>query len=208
MAKHRHSKLKLAKRQFFQLHVLLNDADPQVWRRIVVPSDFSLQALHSVIQMSMGWQMSHLYDFNIGKDRYSEPDEFDDHPTRPVETPLSVALEGQKKFTYNYDFGDSWTHTVKIEKTFEGAKMKTPICIDGENACPPEDCGGTPGFENLKKVIANPKDEEHENLMDWLGGFYNPNTFDPNRINRDLLWATNWNSEPNDQGLFHPFKFE
>jgi hypothetical protein len=106
---------------------------------------------------------------------------------------------------YNYDFGDSWQHTVLVEDVLSRDEIfNYPICIGGENACPPEDCGGTSGFEELKEKVKDPEHEEHAEIMRWLGGYYSPFSFDANRINRDLLWAVNWKGGPNDQGLFLP----
>lgn len=193
--------------QVFTLHVLLNKTKPAVWRRVIVPESFTLEALHSILQITMGWQMGHLYDFQIGKNRYAESDDFDETPMEPLTTSLGRALKNEKSFVYNYDFGDSWQHEIKIEKLSDlDSRMNYPICIGGENACPPEDCGGTDSFKDLKATIANPDSEDFEEMMQWLGGFYSPFSFDPNRINRDLLWTIDWNDEPNDQGLYIPFK--
>jgi hypothetical protein len=192
--------------QIFKLHVSLSETEPVVWRRIMVPATFSLEALHSVIQLTMGWQMSHLYDFQIGSIRYADPDDLDDIPVKSLGTSLTVALKGHKSFVYNYDFGDSWRHTVLVEDVLSRNEVfNYPICIGGENACPPEDCGGTPGFEELKEKVKDPENEEYFEIMRWLGGYYSPFSFDANRINRDLLWAVNWKDGPNDQGLFHPY---
>ncbi len=192
--------------QVFKLKVSLDDTTPVVWRRILVPGTFSLEALHSVIQLSMGWQMSHLYDFHIGNERYADPDEFDEKSPRPLATSLNAALKFETSFTYNYDFGDDWHHTITVEEvTSNGDEVRNPVCIDGENACPPEDCGGTPGFEELKKQVEDHKHPEHQGIMRWLGGYYSPYSFDANRINRDLLGSVNWKAGPNDQGLYHPF---
>lgn len=194
--------------QVFKLHVSLNETNPVVWRRIMVPASFSLEALHSVIQLSMGWQMSHLYDFQIGSFRYAEPDDFDDIPVKSIGTSLAVALKAHKSFVYNYDFGDSWQHNVLVEDVLSYDEIfNYPICIGGENACPPEDCGGISGFEELKQKVKDPENEEHHEIMRWLGGYYSAFSFDANRVNRDLLWAVNWKAGPNDQGLFHPYNF-
>ncbi len=197
------------KDQVFKFHISLDDTQPIVWRRILVPGSFTLEALHSVIQLTMGWQMTHLYDFEIDGQRHSEPDDFDELEAKPLGISLDAVLKNQKEFSYNYDFGDGWRHSIAVEEVAPRDEMFSyPICIAGENACPPEDCGGIPGFEELKKTIANPKHPEYREMMRWLGGYYTPFSFDANRINRDLLGAVNWKADPNDQGLYHPYNIE
>ena len=192
--------------QIFTLHVSLEDVSPSVWRRLMVPGLFTLDKLHSVLQLVMGWQMSHLYDFEINKERYAEPDDFDETKVKSLAVSLTAAVKEQKTFFYNYDFGDSWRHKITVEEIqTRNEVFNYPICIGGENACPPEDCGGVPGFEELKKTIANKKSSEHQQMLQWVGGYYDPKSFDANRINRDMLWMVDWNREPNDQGLYLPF---
>lgn len=111
---------------------------------------------------------------------------------------LCDVLGDTKKFIYNYDFGDSWAHEIKISKILDhDPRMNYPACIAGENACPPEDCGGIPGFEDLKSTLAGKESEEKDELLTWLGGFYNPATFDPNFVNKYFLW----NDDDLDLGL-------
>lgn len=199
-------KVKKVSTQVFRLHISLSGTLPIVWRRVLVPGHFTLVALHSIIQHTMGWQMSHLYDFQIGKSRFSEPDEYDTHPIKSVSTSIESALKEIKTFAYNYDFGDSWQHEIKVEEVESPEEVfRYPICIGGENACPPEDCGGFPGYENLKEAVSNKKHPEHVELLSWVGGYFNPEAFDANRVNRDFLWNINWAAKPNDQGLYIPF---
>ena len=136
--------------QIFKLRVSLPETKPEVWRRILVPGLFTLEALHSVIQLTMGWQMKHLYDFKIGRDRYSDPDDFDDHPVKLPAATLASALRDQSSFTYTYDFGDDWRHQIEVEEILlRDEAFNYPICIGGENACPPEDCHGFHGYMQL-----------------------------------------------------------
>lgn len=105
-------------------------------------------------------------------------------------TLLCDVIAKSKKFLYTYDFGDNWLHEVEITKTLDhDPRMKYPVCTAGENACPPEDCGGVSGFEDLKSTLAGLDSEEKNEILSWLGGFYNPHTFDPNFINKHFLWA-------------------
>lgn len=192
--------------QIFTLHISLEGTSPVVWRRLMVPGLFTLDKLHSVLQLVMGWQMSHLYDFEIKGERYAEPDDFDETKVKSLAAGLASAVKDQKTFFYNYDFGDGWRHKVTVEDVHARDEMfNYPICIGGENACPPEDCGGAPGFDELKKTLANKKNPEYKERLQWVGGYYDPKSFDANRINRDMLWMVDWNSDPNDQGLYLPF---
>jgi hypothetical protein len=195
----------LAKEKIYHLHIGLDGTTPLVWREVLVPGTFTLEALHSVFQLVMGWQMSHLYDFEIAGARYSEPDEFDDIPTKPVTKSLAAAIGDEKSFAYNYDFGDGWRHIVEVKAILPRDEFNYPLCIGGGKACPPEDCGGLPGFEEFKEQIANTKDPEHRRMLIWVGGYFDPKSFDANRINRDMLWMIDWSRKPNDQGLYLPF---
>lgn len=195
--------------QIFKLHIALEGTEPLVWRRALVPGLFTLEALHSVLQLVMGWQMTHVYDFCIGKERYAEPDEFDRKPVRSPNATLAAALSNETSFVYNYDFGDDWHHKISVEEVVVRDEcVNYPICIGGENACPPEDCGGIGGYEELKQVIQDAKHPRHKELMQWLGGYFTPESFDANRINRDMLWMIDWELGANDQGLYLPFNFE
>lgn len=140
--------------------------------------------------MAMGWDDIHLYEFKINGKIYSDDEsavEMNYLSTDGVE--LCAVLGNTKKFTYIYDFGDDWLHEVEITNTIENdPRMNYPVCIAGENACPPEDCGGLHGFKKLKKVITGSDSQEKDDLLAWLGGFYNPVTFDPNFVNKYFLW--------------------
>ncbi len=90
-------------------------------------------------------------------------------------------------FRYEYDFGDSWEHEVM----FEGSppadpKSKYPLCVEGERACPPEDCGGVWGYADFLEAIRNPKYEEHESMLEWIGGKFDPEKFDPGKATKEM----------------------
>lgn len=187
------------------LKISLPGTEPLVWRRVLVPGNFTLEMLHSVFQLAMGWQMSHLYEFEIGGQRYADADEFDETPCRSPAASLASAIGDSSRFTYTYDFGDDWRHEIIVEEFVPRSGFYTyPVCIAGENACPPEDCHGIGGYEELKTVITDPNHREHEDTLRWLGGHFDPTSFDANRINRDMLWMIDWKRGPNDQGLYLP----
>jgi len=104
----------------------------------------------------MGSQNVHLYKFRIGNLRFGEPDEeFPDELLKARVVKLANIVDGlPKNIFYEYDFGDSWVHVVKFKKILPLEKgMKIPSCVDGKRACPPEDCGGTPGYEDILEAI-------------------------------------------------------
>jgi len=178
-------------KKVYSLRITLNGTKPPIWRRVEVP-DCTLTQLHEVIQNAMGWEFSHLWMFTIAGDHYSEPmeniygaesEDLDAGKHRLCQ----FADSGKKKFAYQYDFGDSWDHTIVIEKSLEpGPKVKYPQCTAGAGACPPEDCGGVWGYYNLLEALANPKHPEHDELKEWVGGAIDPQKFDLDQINRRL----------------------
>jgi len=172
----------------YQLHIFLEDIEPKIWRRIQVPSGFSLAELHLAIQAAMGWDNYHLYEFKVGRDRYSFPDDDygDDLGDSALHTLSDIAPNRGKKFTYTYDFGDNWLHRVKVEKILPPEDGATyPRCIDGARACPHEDCGGPPGYMQYVEAIIDPKHPEHEEFLAWSGA-YDPERFSLVEANRAL----------------------
>jgi hypothetical protein len=172
-----------------QLHVELVDVTPAVWRRILVPTSIRMAKLHDIMQAAIGWRNSHLHVFNVGPSRIGMC--FDDYPEDEInECDVSVlaALRGKTSFEYEYDFGDSWQHLVTIE-----AELRTPhalkyaICLDGANACPPEDVGGPNGYEHFLKAINDPSHDEYENYVRWQGSTnFDRTAFDRLEINAML----------------------
>ena len=172
-----------------QLHVSLREVQPEVWRRVQVRSDLTLSNLHQVLQTVMGWSDSHLHQFRFGKAVYGRPD-----PEFPA------CLDERKAFLadllrapgdrldYEYDFGDGWRHDIVLEQVLEPAStVEYPLVTAGGRACPPEDCGGPPGYEHLLDVLARPRHTEHRDLLRWVGGSFDPEAFDAEGINRRLL---------------------
>lgn len=192
-------------RKIYMLHVAIRGTTPLVWRRILVDGKFTLLALHSVIQHAFGWQMSHLYEFQIGDVVYSDPlydDEFNESQDANITIKKAITSDN---FEYRYDFGDGWQHDIYVEDIVPAKKVYSyPLCIGGKNACPPEDCGGTSGFARFKASLIDVTDPEHEDNLRWVGGYYDPTSFDANRVNRDFFRAINWKAKPNKDGLYLP----
>ncbi len=173
----------------YQLKVTLNGARPPIWRRLLVPSFYSLKDLHDVLQVAMGWMESHLHQFVARGTLYGQPDaEFGIGRINEKHVRLDEVLRTEKDaMTYEYDFGDGWEHKVILEKVIGNAEEEAaPSCIAGARACPPEDCGGVWGYANLLKVIADSSHPEHEEMLEWLGDGFDPERFDAPAINSVL----------------------
>ena len=129
----------------------------------------------------MGWQNRHLHCFAAGAKRYGpkSPDHTDLWVDERRYRLQSLIKAPGESFRYTYDFGDNWKHCVILERTVERSRsVAHPRCIDGENACPPEDVGGAPGYSRLKLVLANPGVEEYPETREWLGQAFDATRFD------------------------------
>jgi Plasmid pRiA4b ORF-3-like protein len=175
-----------SKEQFvYQFKVTLLGAKPPIWRRILVP-DGTLDNLHEHIQTAMGWTNSHLHQFMIDGDRYGDPELLEDDleyafidSTKTRLSKLFAERPLPFRFQYEYDFGDSWEHAIEFEGTVPAQTgTKYPSCLEGKRACPPEDVGGVWGYEEFLKAIRDPKHEEHESYLEWVGGEFDPDAFD------------------------------
>lgn len=175
----------------YQLKVNLDDVKPPIWRRILVPENVKLSQLHEILQIAMGWTNSHLHMFTIDNQTYGDPedDETGDLGTKN-ETRYSLNqldLREKSKFSYLYDFGDGWEHTILVEKIVPTEKdVHYPLCVTGKRACPPEDVGGTWGYADMLEAIANPDNAEHEEMLEWLGEDFDPEELDLDAINEAL----------------------
>ena len=173
----------------YQLKITLRDIRPPIWRRVQVRSDVTLSHLHWVIQLSMGWTNSHLHSFTIHGQEYGVPmpemgfEELEPEDERSVK--LSSFIPGVKfKFLYLYDFGDSWEHEVLVEKVLTAeANVDYPTCIRAKRACPPEDCGGTWGYQELIGVLQEPDHPDHRAMLEWVGGYFDPEDAEFDDIN-------------------------
>jgi len=171
----------------YQLKIELRDIDPIVWRRVLVPSEFTLFDLHHVIQIVMGWENCHLHEFSIKRKRYTLPEEGDyGDAADESETRLRDVVAPRSKILYQYDFGDCWNHVILVEKAIEGAELLEPTCVEGARACPPEDSGGSWGYADKLRALSDPNDEEHEEGRGWLGANFDPESFDLDAVNKQL----------------------
>lgn len=172
------------------LRVELLGIEPLIWRRVRVASTTSLKQLHHILQLVMGWQEMHLHEFHVGElligmmDLEDPPEDLQDENAWRLGQLLETAVS---EFEYHYDFGDDWVHRLIVEPASRGrAGGHGPLCLAGENACPPEDVGGPPGYAEFLHALSDPKHERHREYLEWIGGIWDPKGFDLNRINREL----------------------
>lgn len=159
----------------YQLKISLDGSKPPVWRRILIPDNFTFVDLHAVIQAVMGWENSHLFAFQYPGEYRSDigiPME-EDWMGNEIQDARRIRLRDhlhtpKQKMHYEYDFGDGWRHTVLVEKITD-EKIVAPQFLKGKGACPPEDCGGLPGYYSLVASINDPKSPDHKDAREWLG---------------------------------------
>lgn len=168
-------------RHIYQLKISLADVSPAVWRRVLLPGGYTLDRLHRVIQYAMGWQNYHLHSFEIEGIQYGEPDPDGELALRDeLDVRLDTVATKGSRFTYTYDFGDWWEHDVLVEAVLPAeAEERYPVCVAGERACPPEDCGGAYGYADLLAAIADPRHAAHDRMVEWLGRDFDPEAFLP-----------------------------
>ena len=175
----------------FQIKITLKYSKPPIWRRVLISSETTLPKLHDIIQAAMGWDNSHLHAFNIHGEHYSAPSPYDSYHLQEMgmkstnRKKLNTLVSGEgDKFTYEYDFGDSWLHEIKIEKVLPpDPKQTLPVCIKGKRACPPEDIGGVWGYEEFLEAIKDPNHPQHDDYIEWIDGDFDPEAFDLDEVN-------------------------
>jgi hypothetical protein len=179
--------------RIYQFKIALLGINPTIWRRIQT-KDCKLDRLHSHIQLALGWENCHLHHFKIDGKRYGDPDllgdevePYDGESSLDLKISAIVPKSGERfSFGYEYDYGDSWEHEIIFEGCLVAEKgVRYPICMEGERACPPEDVGGTYGYEEYLQAMANPEHEEHEEWLRWRGPF-DPEKFDPVAATRKM----------------------
>jgi hypothetical protein len=186
---------KPARGSVYELKITLDDIRPLIWRRVQTKNT-TLAKLHDIIQVVLGWEDYHLHEFEIGDQRFGLPEQWeDDFWESKVSNERKVKLsqlveQGVKKFRYQYDMGDSWWHSIHIEKTVPPETgVKYPRCIGGERAGPPEDCGGPWGYGDFVDAVQNPKHKRHDELREWVGDDFDPEAFDLEAVNEELQKA-------------------
>lgn len=185
-----------------QLRVSIDDIEPDIWRRLILPSSWNLEQLHLAIQAAFNWWNYHLHEFRIGGLRYGDvellmEDAFEGDPR--VFDFRDVRLrdfEHGARFTYHYDFGDNWRHTVMVEEFLSlEVTPKHGACIAGARARPPEDVGGVSGYQRFLDIMADRTDPEYADTKRWCGGQFDPDWFDIEIVDKDVRNALRSNAK-------------
>ncbi len=172
-----------------QLKIVVKDSKPPIWRRFLVPESITFHKLHQIIQIVMGWENYHLYEFSAKGLSIQKPDEDTwEEVTDSRKIRLGDVVKAEKfRFYYMYDFGDGWEHSVIVEKILEAGNLQLPLCIAGKMACPAEDSGGIWGYQELLEIK---RDKNHpryrELIVNWLGEDFDPEKLDIDSMNRKL----------------------
>jgi len=176
-------------RNILQIKLSLIGAKPPIWRRLLVTSSTDLSKLHDIIQITMGWTDTHLHQFIVNESRYGVPDpDWEDGTISEKGIRIGSLLKTPKdQIIYEYDFGDGWEHELELEEIFPfTSKTITPACTAGRNSCPPEDVGGVWGYSDFLEAYKDNQHPEHENMKEWIGGYFDPTEFDLDEINQVL----------------------
>lgn len=183
-------------RQFYQVLITIQDIEPPIWRRLLIPKGITFHKFHKIIQAAFDWQDYHLYlfDFNDFLVVNSDPDTpFHEIEKNPKKLKIDSVIKEYKRFLYEYDFGDSWRHEIIVEGFITlDEELNHPICIDGDRHRPPEDVGGTGGYEGFLDIIKDPKHQEYDEMLLWAekdtgGRKFDPEYFYKAWINRKLV---------------------
>jgi len=176
-------------RKVYQLNISLLGVIPEVWRQVRIADSDTLASLHETLQVVMGWTNVHMHMFIRDKEKYGVPDDqFPDDTRDERQTRLRQVLKKPgDSLLYIYDFGDAWEHRVVLEEILPyDLSQPLPACCHGERACPPEDVGGPPGYDEFLEATADPSHPEHDYMVRWIGGEFHPDLFDINLTNELL----------------------
>ena len=180
--------------QVYQFKITLKGTKPPIWRRILVPETYTFWDLHVAIQDAMGWDDYHLHEFTLLSPKTGRKVKIGIPSDEGADFGWKVLADWNQKIAhyfsldnskadYVYDFGDGWEHSIKLEKILpRETGVAYPRCIGGKRACPPEDCGGIGGYAEFLEAIGDPANELHEDMLDWVGGSFDPDDFDPNDV--------------------------
>ena len=179
------------RRETCQLKISLQDVKPSIWRRFLVSSTMPLSKLNEVIQQVMGWANCHLHDFDVDGKRYGVPDpEFgidDDLLDETGFLTYDLLKQEGDSLLYSYDYGDGWQHNLQLEKVLPyDPDQQLPYCTAGSRGCPPEDVGGVWGYETFLEAYKDKKHPRHEEMTEWAGDYFHPESFDPDEVNEIL----------------------
>ena len=171
-----------------RLSVEIDDVTPRVVRLVEVPADIRLDDLHFVLQIAIGWQNGHPFEFRVGEKLWGQPDRDAGIDRMPAEqSTLRDILAAGDTFKYDYVFGEDWQHTVTVQSR-EAAQpgLRYPNLISAEGRCPPADIGGPMGYETFLRAIADPEHLHHEGMIEWDDPDFDPHVVDETAIRANL----------------------
>ncbi len=180
----------------FLLRITMAEIAPSIWRLIRVPDQFTLHQLHRILQIIFSRLDYHLYAFELGSSQFDAPDPESEAEDATRIRLCDLALSTGSQFTYLYDFGDGWRHTIAVEAVLpmpsENGPDWSPRLLDGERAAPPEDAGGAPGFMEMMEVLKEGSHPRHQEIRNWVGNAYDPSKFDAWAVDHALALAVAW----------------
>jgi len=177
-----------ARTRTFQFRLSVKDVKPEIWRKLLVSSDITLERLHAILQVLMGWRDNHLYAFVINEKRYSPPSEHDIGKRNSIRTKLSdIFARDAKAITYEYDFGDRWEIELCSEPQNGGFQQNQPTeCIEGSRHGPIEDSGGSREYMEKARIYGNPRHKRYQEVREFIGPMFDPESFDLRQTNDRL----------------------
>ena len=177
--------------QVYQFKISLTGIQPLIWRRFRVHNDVTFRQLHNIVQIVMGWENYHLYQFFLGSYQFTES--LMARGDKPATHRLDEFLQREGTVLgYQYDFGDNWQHEIVLEKILAYTRKSCPVCTHGRRACPPEDCGGVWGYMDLVKAMKSRRGYRYREFKEWLGGYFKADEFDIHAINEQLDDTEMW----------------
>ena len=178
------------------LRVTMREIKPPIWRLLRVPDSFTLHQLHRVLQIAFSRLDYHLYAFELGPRRFEAPDPESESEDAARVILSDLDLTPGSQFAYLYDFGDGWEHDIAVEAVLPMPSQNgpdwSPRLLDGRRAAPPEDAGGSAGYERIVAVLSDPAHPEHEEIRSWAGAAYDPEKFDAWAVDHALALVVAW----------------
>jgi hypothetical protein len=172
--------------KIYQFRIELKGIEPKIWRSVQLNDNTQLLDLHYAAQIAMGWYDSHLYQFEKDGMIYGDPEALEDGNVQDdsIVNIVDIFKNEKDSISYVYDFADNWEHSIILEKIID-AKEPLPhlLCVGGKRNCPPEDCGGVGGYQEMLEVLKTPDTTEYKELIEWIGGEFDPEAFEIGIIN-------------------------
>lgn len=196
----------------YEIKVTIKNSKPPIWRKIIIPANINFMQMHNIIQVAFEWLNYHLYEFTfkefserITNDRESceESDDFYPEPCKTLyaaEVSVDKYLKKVKKFTYIYDFGDWWEHTVEIVNCIEDYEYDYPRVTKFRQASPPDDCGGIYGYYDFLEQYLDDSDPDHDSMVEWAESQGYHDDYDINEINKIMEGILDF--DMNDSDVF------